>query len=153
MSLNDIKKWGNATWFLFHTLAIKLKDEKKLVNDLLHKIIDICHNLPCPTCREHAVKTIKNSDINKIITKKDLIQYIFSFHNIVNKKLKKKIFDFKEHEDLFKRAKTINIINHWIAIMLQNVNNEKGMTDTYNRQVCVRRVIKFLKENLQHFNL
>ena len=54
------KDWGNAVWFLFHTLAFKLKDEyiSELPNLVSHIFI-ICNNLPCPNCKSHAVEIMK----------------------------------------------------------------------------------------------
>ena len=31
------KQWGNATWYLFHTLDYKIKNDSH-VNELLHQI-------------------------------------------------------------------------------------------------------------------
>ena len=35
------KEWGNATWYLFHTLSFKMKDEyfAELKNDFLIQIL------------------------------------------------------------------------------------------------------------------
>ena len=58
------KEWGNATWYLFHTLSFKMKDEHfgELKNDFLNICTKICANLPCPDCSEHANAIMKNLD-------------------------------------------------------------------------------------------
>ena len=42
------KVWGPCTWFLFHTLAEKIKEEE--FTDAKHKLLsfiaNICNNLP-----------------------------------------------------------------------------------------------------------
>ena len=39
----NIGQWGNATWYLFHTLAYKLKDDKSSeIPLLLAYITNIC---------------------------------------------------------------------------------------------------------------
>ena len=78
-------RWGEPTWFLFHTLAHKLKDEsfelKKM--DLLNVISTICSNLPCPDCANHASEYMKNINFYAIKTKHDLKKLLFQFHNVV----------------------------------------------------------------------
>ena len=66
------KEWGNAIWLLFHTLAIKLKDEH--VNELpilIYHISQICSNLPCPNCLQHASGVMNNVNKNYISQSKD----------------------------------------------------------------------------------
>ena len=54
--------WGPCTWYLFHTLAEKVKDEQflKLKNGFISIIKRICSNLPCPECAEHAQHKLKS---------------------------------------------------------------------------------------------
>ena len=82
--------WGEPTWFLFHTLAEKIKEEEflNLRFELLGYIKKICGNLPCPTCAQHATKYLNGVNFNTIQTKKDLQFMLFSFHNDINKKKK-----------------------------------------------------------------
>ena len=58
------KDWGNISWILMHSLAQKVTENKFLdCKQILIKIIfDICNNLPCPDCREHANKLLKTSN-------------------------------------------------------------------------------------------
>ena len=46
------KTWGPCTWYLFHTLAEKVKEESfpLIKESLISLIIRICSNLPCPEC-------------------------------------------------------------------------------------------------------
>ena len=50
--------WGEPTWFLFHTLAekVKPKDFPKIRESFIHIILRICSNLPCPDCANHALQ-------------------------------------------------------------------------------------------------
>ena len=60
------KEWGNATWYLFHTLAEKIDEtyfhENK--SKFFHIISIICKNLPCPECAEDATIILKNANLN-----------------------------------------------------------------------------------------
>ena len=55
------KTWGPCTWFLFHTLAEKIREEHfmKLKPELINIVKNICSNLPCPECKQHAMAKIK----------------------------------------------------------------------------------------------
>jgi len=81
-------RWGEPTWFLFHTLAHKIKDEffheKKM--EILNTISLICANLPCPNCANHATEYMKNINFYAIQTKQDLKNMLFQFHNVVNQR-------------------------------------------------------------------
>ena len=45
-------RWGEPTWFLLHTLSVKIKEEhfSQIKDELLSIINNICSNLPCPDC-------------------------------------------------------------------------------------------------------
>ena len=81
-------KWGEPTWFLLHTLSVKIKDSEfgRVRQDLLNKIYAICTNLPCPTCSQHAKTYLDGINFNSIQTKEDLIKMLFVFHNSVNQR-------------------------------------------------------------------
>ena len=52
------KEWGKAVWFLLHTLTYKLNNDghTKL---LMNQFFNICNNLPCSDCSNHANNIIK----------------------------------------------------------------------------------------------
>ena len=103
--------WGNPTWIFFHGIAEKI-DEKYYKNnhkEVFKLIRLICNNLPCPYCREHASNYCKLLTDHKINTKDKLKNELFIFHNNVNKKLKKKIFD----KTILDKYKTIDIFKSY----------------------------------------
>ena len=85
------KRWGTPTWYFFHTLAEKIHTEhfRKNKKEFIDLIITICNNLPCPICKDHSMKYIRKSNIYKIQTKEEMKNYLYVFHNWVNKKLGK----------------------------------------------------------------
>ena len=80
--------WGEPTWFLFHTLAEKVKEEEfqNIRVELLNIIYSICSNLPCPVCSTHAKQHLNGTNFNNIQTKQQLKDFFFHFHNIVNQR-------------------------------------------------------------------
>ena len=101
MNLKNRKKyWGEPTWFLFHGIAANINEEyyNKNYEDCFSIITSICHILPCPFCRKHAVdylKKIKKQDIN---TKQKLIHFLYEFHNHANKNSGNPLFDIEKLE-------------------------------------------------------
>lgn len=84
--------WGTITWIFFHTLAEKIKEDRFAENKtfLFGIVTSLCHCLPCPDCRAHAVKTLREHPMNRIKTKDQFKSYLHSFHNEVNLRRKKK---------------------------------------------------------------
>jgi len=101
------KRWSIPTWMFFHGIAEKVDETyyKNNYKDIFDIIRTICQNLPCPYCREHATSYCKTLTDNKINTKEKLKNELFIFHNYVNKRLDKKIFN----ESILNKYKTINI--------------------------------------------
>ena len=148
-----IEDWGNATWYIFHTLAFKLKDEySDIVPDLCSHIINICHNLPCPDCRQHATLNLSHNRRKQVRTKEDLICFLLEFHNIVNQRLRKPYFSREEHDKLYSRARTHLIVSNFSILMSKNANNSKAMLDTFSRKRAVSGFLKYLNSVHYKFN-
>lgn len=108
--------WGEPIWFLFHTLAQKVKEDTfpEIRKELLHVIISICNNLPCPDCANHATQYMNSINMNTIQTKKDLIQMLFQFHNTVNSRKGYPVFPYSELEPKYSMALTVPIVKYFM---------------------------------------
>lgn len=140
------EQWGNVTWYLFHGLAEKIKEDNFLANkDLLIKILkSICQNLPCPDCSQHATKMLNDVNFSGIKTKEDFKKFVFKFHNIINMKLNKKSFT---EEELVK-YNTINIpiiSQHFFRVYSINNKSEKMMAFTAFKNVFISNLKKDLR--------
>ena len=147
------KVWGNATWYLFHTLAEKLKPEfSNELPVLFSYIYDICNNLPCPDCQKHAMMAMQRANRPLITSSREnLINYLWSFHNSVNKRTGLPEFS-KESLELYKRAFTITVIQHFISIMSENIRNNKGMINTFHRQIFIKKFKQYIYNNIHKYN-
>jgi len=140
--------WGNATWFLMHTLSIKLKPEHESKVPVLFNIFSlICSSLPCPVCQEHAMQVLRTVDKRRLATKDSLIGIIHQFHNMVNKRLGKPEFSKEEHDALYVRAKTGPVINNFINVYNQKHGDEKAMLHAWTRLKAIRQLKDFLNKN------
>jgi hypothetical protein len=81
-------QWGPPTWIFLHTLAAKIKEDSFPIigPNLILLIIQICYNLPCPECSQHARQFWAKVNTGNIKNKTDLINLLFVFHNMVNKR-------------------------------------------------------------------
>jgi hypothetical protein len=147
------KDWGNAVWLLFHTLAHKLKPEYSNETGILFTHINnICNNLPCPDCQEHANKILSRTNKKAIASSKEsLIQFLYVFHNMVNKSINTPEFP-KEKLNIYANANTRNVVAHFIKLMSSNMNNDKLMMDSFRRQNYMSVFINYIKMNGYKYN-
>lgn len=91
-------KWAYITWIFLHTYANKIKNDYFINNKVncIGVIKYICWHLPCPICEKHARQYLKKNPLEVCEKKEDLINYIWNFHNSVNKMLKKPIYNFED---------------------------------------------------------
>ena len=149
------REWGSACWFLFHTLASKVKEDKfdLVKNSLWEQINAICNNLPCPECREHATELMRKSNKNLILSsKRNLEMYLFDFHNLVNKRNNLRVMKIEEYDLLYSKANLYNIISNFIRKFLLSSKNSKLMLDVMHRELLVVKFRKWLSDNVSYFN-
>ena len=109
----------------------------------------ICNNLPCPECALHAKHfwaKVKTANINNKI---DLINLLFVFHNIVNKR--KHLPPFKY--DNLQYYKTKNVIDTY-NLFSRNFNTHGNMNlinESFHRNMMLASLRSWLMQNLQHF--
>jgi hypothetical protein len=148
-------KWGEPTWFLFHTLAHKIKDEhfSKLRMELLQNIAMICNNLPCPTCSEHATQYINRNPFYSIQTKQGLKDMLFQFHNEVNKNKGFQIFSYDLLDSKYNSANTVNIIQNFMFYFQDKSHSIRMIANDMHRARLVKLLKDWFNANLQYFNM
>jgi len=147
------QEWGNATWYLFHTLAEKIKPEfSNETPVLLDQIVQICKNLPCPDCQNHATKTLMSVNIKAITSRESLITFIWQFHNKVNARLKKRQISEEDRDKLYKKAITYNIIVNFFNVMSKRMGSERAMLYSYHRSKCIKIFTEYINKNYYKFN-
>lgn len=147
-------EWTHATWNLLHCLPEKIKQEEfpHMKNDLIHYIKGICFRLPCPECAHHASMFMNNIKISNVNTPDDLKNIIFIFHNNVNKRTKKKIFE-KSVLIQYKSLKFNEVINKFIDAFINSTRgNFQFMSESYNRKQFTNTFIVYMKQNIHRFN-
>ena len=152
--MSSKKEWGNACWYLFHTLAYKLKEnQEKEIPVLLDHILAICGNLPCPDCSNHATITLKRLNRRAVNSKEMFVKILFEFHNMVNKRIGKKQFTREQHDEMYSRAQFFPIYNNFWRLMLINAKGEKAMVYNLARKNALMSLDTYLKKHIHIFNV
>jgi hypothetical protein len=148
-------KWGQPTWFLFHTLAEKVKDEhfSFIKNDLFNNIVSICNNLPCPKCTTHASEYMSKVNANSIRSKDDLKKMLFIFHNEVNTRTGAAQFSYEELNDKYSKAITIDIIQNFFVFFNDRSFNVTYITNNMHRARLMESLKNWFMRNIQYFDL
>ena len=103
MSFSNI---GGLMWIMLHSFAEKLKEEIFNSNktEIINFLKDFYNGLPCETCRIDAINYLEN--YTNLNSQADLKKYLYDFHQTVNKKLHKRIFD----ETVLLQYESVNVI-------------------------------------------
>lgn len=148
-------KWGEPTWFLFHTLAEKVKEEhfSNFRGELLKTIYLICSALPCPDCAKHASDYMNGINFNAIRTKEDLKLMLYTFHNTVNKRKNFPIFPREELDAKYSVMNTVKIIQNFM-INYSPLRNKTYSLDVnkHYRQVVSNQLVGWFNENMNKFD-
>ena len=140
--------WGEPTWFLFHTLAEKIKDKyfDGLKGKLFNFIKQICNNLPCPECAQHATQYINGVNFDAIRNKSQLKILLHTFHNTVNNIKGYDKFDYTDI-DKYNNAITINIIKNFFHHFGKKHYSVRMDISGHQRSVILRNFRKWLEEH------
>jgi hypothetical protein len=146
-------RWGEPIWFLFHTLAEKVREDKFLFikDKLLDTIHVICTNLPCPICASHAKTYLSGINFKAIQTKTQLKEFLWTFHNSVNKRKNYPLFSREELDEKYKNAVTINIIQYFIGIFSKKSMNVNLIADDLYRARLIGDLKNWFNENIGYF--
>jgi hypothetical protein len=145
--------WGPSTWIFMHTLAAKIKEDSFPIigPSLILIIMQICNNLPCPECAEHAKQFWANVKTANIKSKKELIDVLYVFHNNVNKRKKFKLF---KYEDLA-HYNTLKVIDTYNSFS-RNFNTRGNMNlinESFHRNMMLAQLRNWVMANIKHFKL
>lgn len=147
-------KWGEPIWFLFHTLAEKIKDEhfQSKKYEMINLVRSICANLPCPKCTDHAMAYMKRLNLESIKTKRDWKDFLYKFHNEVNQRKNFPEFPYEELDKKYQGANTVKVINYFIATYREKSGNVQMIATEMTRMRILRNAQIWLSTNLSCFD-
>jgi hypothetical protein len=143
--------WGPPTWTLFHTLAEKIKEDvpTQIFEKMFLMIKMICKNLPCPYCATDATKFLNNINLGDIKTKKQFKDMIYLFHNYVNNKKKKPLFNYINMQN-YNNYNLIVSSNNFIRVY-HTRGNMQQLSESFQRQLVIKTFKKWIRENIHYF--
>ena len=123
------------------------------MRDLIKHFYSICSVLPCEICSTHAISVLKKCNINNIDSKEKLKDFCWKLHNIVNKKLNKSEFSKEERDKLYEKINMNIVISNYNYIMLKDYRIHNQMMNAFARKNITINFIKYLKKNIDKFNI
>ena len=148
-------KWGEPIWFLFHTLAEKVKESRfqAIRVDLLNIIFSICNNLPCPDCAKHATMYMNNINFNNIQTKDQLKNMLFVFHNTVNSNKHFPLFPREQLDDKYSKANTVLIIQNFLKHFQDKHTSIRMIANDFHRSNMTVKLNQWFINNMASFDM
>lgn len=145
--------WGPIVWKALHCITLKIKNEEfeKEKNNIIKIISDICTNLPCPQCASHASNFIRRYKMKNIKNKDELIKYIFLMHNNVNKRLKKKSYNFDDIE-IYNSYDIKNVLTDYYKMNINLRTGERMMLHNYHRKMFISEFYNYFNGNIAKFD-
>lgn len=146
-------QWGKHVWYFLHTFIEKVKNSEfeTVRTDILKFIFQICTNLPCPLCSEHARTHLNGINFNSLQTKEQIKMTLFNFHNMLNKQKGYIIFTQAELSKYSSADFKKVIINFFNAYMERN-NNLRMMNHNLHRSIIIKELKIWFSHNQNKFN-
>ena len=143
--------WGPPIWMFFHTITSKIKDglDVNVYKGLFRIIKTICKNLPCPTCSTDATLFLSKINEDVINSKQKLINNIYIFHNYVNKKNNKTLFNYNKIL-IYNQVDLALTIRQFIRVY-NTSGNMNLLNESFQRQLAVKEFRRWLRANLNSF--
>jgi hypothetical protein len=143
--------WGPAIWTLFHTLAEKINDNAYpyLINSMFTIIVKICKFLPCPECSRDASSFLARININNYKTKREFKNMLYLFHNWVNSKKRKPLFNYG-YINKYANLNLINVVNNFIS-NYNTKGNMKLLAETFQRSFVIKDFVTWFRANIRAF--
>ena len=137
--------WGPAVWTLFHTLSEKLNPDmyKQVIPSLFANIVQICKVLPCPECSRDASHFLGKIKLGDYKTKEEFKNMLYLFHNYVNVKKRKPLYNYANMWK-YKSMGLTFVINDFIA-KYNTKGNMKLLAESFQRSFVIKNFIAWFQ--------
>lgn len=147
----SLEVWGPSVWTLFHVLIEKLQEDayNKIGLQLFQMFVRICKNLPCPECSKDATIFLAKIKMTNLKNKTELKNIFYIFHNYVNVKKRKPLFNYS-NINVYKNYNIANTINRFIQVY-HTRGNMQLLNETFQRKMVVIDFKSFIQKNILAF--
>lgn len=139
--------WGPAVWTLFHTLIEKMNPDAYpyLIQSMFGLIVRICKVLPCPECSKDASIFLAKINIKDYKTKTSFKNMLYLFHNWVNVKKRKPLYNYS-NMNKYSNLYLPFVIKDFIA-KYNTKGNMKLLAESFQRNFVIKDLINWFKHN------
>jgi hypothetical protein len=143
--------WGPAVWTLIHTLSEKVSEQAYpfIKGQLFAQIKRICGFLPCPECSADATNFLAKININDLKTKVEFRNTFYLFHNWVNVKKRKPLFNYSKLA-AYNNYGIVHVINNFISKYNTN-GNMKLLSESFQRKLIVSDFKSWFTKTIRAF--
>ena len=143
--------WGPPIWTLFHVLAETINPDhyNKIFPQMFTLIKRVCAFLPCPECSQHATLFLAKLKPQDVSNKESLKNTFYLFHNMVNYRKKKTLYNYTNMEK-YKYIPLTNAFNNFIRVY-NTKGNMKMLAESFRRQIVIKDFRVWLLNNIQFF--
>ena len=130
--------WGPAVWKLFHTLIEQLNEEAFVIigPQLYAQFVKICKFLPCPDCAADATNFLAKINFQtNIKSKLEFRNTFYLFHNWVNAKKRKQLFNYGNIL-IYEKYNIIGVVNNFLSVY-HTKGNMKMLAESFQRNMVV----------------
>jgi hypothetical protein len=143
--------WGPPIWTLFHVLAEKINEAvyPRYVGQLLNIMKIICSALPCPECTRDASSFLAKISLQNLKTKEDFKNMVYLFHNWVNAKKRKPLYNYSNLV-IYKKYNIVYVFNRFISVY-HTKGNMRLLAESFQRQNILKNVREWFSKNIYAF--
>lgn len=147
------KQWAHPTWIFFHSFIEQMNDDfyRQKHNTILQYIKNICSVLPCPHCQEHAVQYMKRINPRNVATRQQMRIMLFEFHNRVNLRLRKSLFQEPNLEQ-YKTINFVKVVKLFQSVMMKNYTLNRSFNEHMMRKRIISELVQFIRSNINQFS-
>ena len=137
--------WGPPIWTLFHSLTSQINQNAypRVVGPMFSIISRICKYLPCPECSRDATMALAKVDLNNYKTKESLRDMFYLFHNWVNSKKRKSLYN-SVNMVKYSRLNLIAVVNKFI-VNYNTKGNMSMLTESFQRDFVLNDFKKWFR--------
>ena len=143
--------WGPPTWTLFHVMSEKVNEKAYplLCDKMLIMVKLICKNLPCPYCATDATNYLNRISLGNLKTKRQFKDMLYLFHNYVNNKKKKGLFNYANIN--YYSTQNIAVASNNFIRVYHTKGNMQQLSESFQRQLVLNTFRRWMKENIKYF--
>jgi len=129
--------WGPAVWNLFHTLIEQLNEDayQVIAPQMYAQFVKICKFLPCPDCASDATNFLAKVNLTHIKSKVEFRNTFYLFHNWVNARKRKQLFNYGNIL-IYSKYNIIVVINKFLSVY-HTKGNMKMLNESFQRSLIV----------------